>query len=54
MQVVEFFKSKGFVWGGDFKSLYDAPHFEVKGFKWQDLQKLPTITDGGIKYPKLT
>lgn len=54
LQVAEFFKAKGFVWGGDFKSLYDAPHFEVKGFKWQELQKMPTIIDGGIKYPKLT
>lgn len=28
LEVVKIFKSKGFVWGGDFKSLYDAPHFE--------------------------
>lgn len=51
LQVADFFKSKGFVWGGDWK-FYDAPHFELKGFKWQELQKIPTIIDGGIKYPK--
>jgi peptidoglycan LD-endopeptidase CwlK len=28
MEVTEYFKSKGAVWGGDFKSLKDAPHFE--------------------------
>lgn len=51
-QVAEFFKSKGFSWGGDW-TFKDYPHFEVKGFKWQDLQNKPTIKDGGITYPKL-
>ena len=53
LQVAEYFKSKGFEWGGDWR-FKDYPHFEVKGFKWQTLQSMPTITDGGIKYPKLT
>lgn len=53
LQVAEFFKSKGFVWGGDWKSFKDYPHFEVKGHKWQDLQKYPKIINNGISYPKL-
>lgn len=28
MQVVNFFKSKGWFWGGDFRSFKDSPHFE--------------------------
>lgn len=52
-QVAEFFKSKGFVWGGDWTSFKDYPHFEVKGFKWQDLQNKPKFKDGGIEYPCL-
>lgn len=53
LQVAEFFKSKGFVWGGDWTSFKDYPHFEVKGYKWQDLQKLPKFINNGISYPKL-
>jgi len=29
MKVVEIFKKHGFTWGGDFKSIVDAPHFEM-------------------------
>ena len=29
MEVVEIFKKYGFVWGGDFKSIVDKPHFEI-------------------------
>ena len=29
MKVVEIFKKHGFTWGGDFKSIIDAPHFEM-------------------------
>lgn len=38
-EVVNFFKSKGWFWGGDFKSIYDSPHFE-KTFNntWQTLK----------------
>lgn len=28
MEVVEYFKSKGWTWGGDWKSFKDMPHFE--------------------------
>lgn len=52
-QVAEFFKSKGFEWGGDWKSFKDYPHFEVKGHTWRDLSNRPKIKDGGIEYPKL-
>lgn len=38
MVVVNIFKSHGFVWGGDFKSLLDQPHFEMTfGHNWRDL-----------------
>ena len=40
MEVTNYFKSKGWRWGGDFKSLYDAPHFEMTfGYNWRDLLK---------------
>lgn len=29
MKVVEIFKKHGFTWGGDFRSIVDAPHFEM-------------------------
>lgn len=39
MQVVNYFKTKGWEWGGDWKSFKDAPHFQkVFGNKWQDLK----------------
>ena len=28
MEVVAFFKSRGWIWGGSFKTIYDSPHFE--------------------------
>lgn len=38
MKVVNIFKKHGFVWGGDFKSLPDAPHFEMTfGKNWREL-----------------
>ena len=38
MIVVNIFKSHGFVWGGDFKSIKDAPHFEMNfGNNWRVL-----------------
>lgn len=38
MMVVNVFKSHGFTWGGDFKSLVDNPHFEMTfGHNWRDL-----------------
>lgn len=53
LRVAEFFKSKGFAWGGDWVSFKDYPHFEVKGYTWQQLQGKQTFIDGGIKYPIL-
>lgn len=44
IQVVEFFKSKGWKWGGDFRSFRDSPHFEMTfGKTVSQLQK------GGFK-----
>lgn len=38
MEVVEIFKKYGWVWGGDFKSIKDAPHFEKSlGYSVKDL-----------------
>jgi len=58
MQVVNYFKSKGWEWGGDWAKFKDAPHFQLKkkdgsSYKWQELIKMPTIIDNGLKYPKL-
>ena len=56
MQVVNYFKSKGWQWGGDWTKFKDAPHFQ-KNYKWQDLKLLidkgEFIINGGIKYPKI-
>lgn len=60
LEVVKVFKDAGWEWGGDFKSIYDAPHFELKksdgtSYKWQDLKKQielnKVIIDNNIKYP---
>jgi len=58
MEIVKYFKSKGWVWGGDWKSFKDKPHFEFNfGFNWkvlkQRIEKGLTITDNGIIYPKI-
>lgn len=38
MEVVKVFKDAGYTWGGDFRSIYDAPHFEKTfGHTWQQL-----------------
>lgn len=53
-QVVTYFKSQGWFWGGDFKSIKDSPHFEKTfGNSWQTLQKKSKIKDNGKDYPKL-
>ena len=54
-QVVNYFKSKGWVWGGDFKSFKDAPHFEKSfGLTWRQMkakiEKGEFRTENGIKY----
>jgi len=57
-QVIAFFKSKGYEWGGDFKSFPDFPHFQKTfGLMWQQLKSRVdigmTIVDNGITYPKI-
>lgn len=56
MQVVNYFKSKGWEHGGDWKNFKDQPHFQ-KNYRWQDLKLLidkgEFIIDSGIKYPKI-
>ena len=52
--VVNYFKSKGWEWGGDWKSFKDYPHFQLKkpngqSYKWQDLYSFPRLNG----YPKL-
>lgn len=38
LKVVEIMKKHGMSWGGDFKTLPDAPHFENRyGFNWRQL-----------------
>lgn len=49
MRVVDYFKSKGWVWGGDFKSFKDYPHFE-KTFGY-NFKQLNTILKNG--YPQI-
>ena len=54
MQVVNFFKSKGWTWGGDWKSFKDAPHLEKTfGNTWQTLSKKEAMVNNGLKYPVL-
>lgn len=41
MEVVAIFKRHGWVWGGDFKSILDMPHFEKTfGYTWRQLLQL--------------
>ena len=41
MEVVEYFKSLSWKWGGDFRSIVDRPHFEKTfGHTWQQLLEL--------------
>ena len=58
MEVTNYFKSKGWKWGGDFKSLYDAPHFEMTFGHTQKtlkalIDKKNVIIDNGIVYPNI-
>jgi peptidoglycan L-alanyl-D-glutamate endopeptidase CwlK len=59
MQVVKYFVSKGWEWGGSWKTFKDAPHFQYKkpngeSYKWQELKfKIANddyIVENGIKY----
>lgn len=53
--VVEYFKSKGYEHGGDWKNFKDYPHFQKTfGHTWQTLKNKPTFKDtNGIYYPIL-
>jgi peptidoglycan LD-endopeptidase CwlK len=58
-EVTNYFKSKGWEWGGDWKSFKDAPHFQMDfGFTWQQLKQLVdkgfvVKDDNGITYPQI-
>jgi peptidoglycan L-alanyl-D-glutamate endopeptidase CwlK len=61
-EIVDYFKSKGWEHGGDWKTFKDQPHFQLKksngsSYRWQELKALidggNTITDNGIIYPNL-
>lgn len=48
-EVIEFFKSKGWQWGGDFKTFKDYPHFQFTfGKSWKDLMRRPKDEDGYV------
>ena len=57
--VVDFFKSKGYEWGGDWKSFKDYPHFQKAfGHTWQSLKRKLDTGDSfkdvnGLTYPKI-
>ena len=53
--VVDYFKSKGYTWGGDWNGFKDNPHFQKDyGYTWRTLKDLPTKLDAnGIEYPIL-
>ena len=49
MDVVNFFKSKGWTWGGNFKTFKDYPHFEKTfGYTWQKLARLKKDISGYV------
>ncbi|WP_312078332.1 M15 family metallopeptidase [Chryseobacterium sp.] len=47
-ECVSIFKKYGWDWGGDWKSFKDMPHFEKKGYKWQNLIKLKKDKQGYV------
>ena len=48
-RVVNFFKLRCWTWGGDFKSLYDAPHFEyTQGKNWKYYSTLKKDKNGYV------
>lgn len=53
--VVEYFKSKGYEHGGDWKNFKDYPHFQKAfGHTWQSLKVKDSFKDvNGISYPKI-
>jgi len=53
LEVANYFKSKGWNWGGDWTGFKDSPHFEVKGHTWRELIKKERFLNNGLYYPKL-
>lgn len=62
MEIVNYFKSKGWEWGGDWKKFKDYPHFQLRksngtSYKWQELSNRvatgKTIISDGITYPAI-
>lgn len=56
--VVNFFKKKGYQWGGDFKNFKDYPHFQKDfGLSWQQMKakidKNDFIVENNIKFINL-
>ena len=53
--VVEYFKSKGYEHGGDWKNFKDYPHFQKAfGHTWQSLKVKDSFKDvNGLTYPKI-
>ena len=57
--VVDYFKSKGYEWGGSWKSFKDYPHFQKAfGHTWQSLKRKLDSGDSfkdinGLTYPKI-
>lgn len=50
MEVVAIFKTRGWEWGGDFKSIKDAPHFQ-KTFGYTTAKLKAMIKGGGYPAP---
>ena len=58
MEVTNYFKSKGYEWGGDWTSFKDAPHFQKTfGLTWRRMKtKIDNsefVTENNIKYIKV-
>ena len=57
--VVDYFKSKGYEWGGDWKNFKDYPHFQKAfGHTWQSLKRKLDMGDSfkdinGLTYPRI-
>jgi peptidoglycan L-alanyl-D-glutamate endopeptidase CwlK len=57
--VVDYFKSKGYEWGGSWKNFKDYPHFQkAQGLTWQQLKQRFELgmvfkDANGIIYPKI-
>jgi len=52
-EITNYFKSKGWNWGGDWTGFKDSPHFEVKGYSRRELIKMERFINNGLYYPKI-